>query len=242
MAFHGQKAFEYQAVHSELPEIARAALVSSGNAYLSHYTHVHQSEVAQGRDLTLQNFLSYFGIRPGAPVHKIENRMTSLLNDFGISIITDIPYELEIFKRIAFEKRNDPKILIEHDARVCTYIKGNDDKGYVLATWDKIMIDIVEGLSRVYADNPARVIDFLSIANGINDDDDVNYDMLTSLIHMDERKSAALASAIEKLKTAEQGYQVRILAEQARSTKGPDWELTAEDIYPLLDAESESTA
>ncbi|NIY98923.1 MAG: hypothetical protein HWE39_21625 [Oceanospirillaceae bacterium] len=79
----------------------------------------------------------------------------------------------------------------------------------------------------------------MSISNGVNADDDTNYQLLTSLIHVDEKKSEALSKAIERLKTAEQGYQVRMLAEQARSTNGLDWELPPEDIYPLLDESTE---
>lgn len=86
-----------------------------------------------------------------APVcKKIENRIEPLLNDFGVSIVRDGDYDVEIFKQIAHEKRYDPKVLIEHDARVCTYIREHDDAGYIMATWDKVVIDVVEGLSRVY--------------------------------------------------------------------------------------------
>lgn len=235
MAFHGRKALEFLPVYSELPNVARSALVASGNAYLSHYTHIAENVESQGQGLSLSTFLAYFGIKNGSSQHSIENRMESLLNDFGISIVRDSSYDIEIFKEIAPKKRSDPKILIEHDARVCTYIKNNDSLGYIMATWDRVIIDTAENLSRIYADNPARIIDFLSISNGINSDDDTNYDLLTSLIHIDEKKCEALSKVIGKLQTAEQGYQVRMLAEQCRATKGTNWELSPEDIYPILE-------
>lgn len=239
MAFHGKKALDFQPVHQALPDVARSSLTGSGNAYLSHYTHIAEIEREQGRQLSLLAFLKHFGIMNGANIQKIENKIESLLNGFGISIVRDGNYDDEIFKQIAHEKRNDPLVLIEHDARVCTYIKEHDDAGYIMTTWDRVVIDVVEGLSRVYADNPARVIDFLSISNGVNVDDDTNYQLLTSLIHVDERKSEALSKAIERLKTAEQGYQVQMLVDLARSTNGQDWELSPEDIYPLLDESAE---
>lgn len=239
MAFHGRKALDFFPVYSQLPDVARSALMASGNAYLSHYTHIAENEESQGHKLSLSTFLSYFGIKSGASQQSIENRIESLLNDFGISVVQESGYDIEIFKQISYKKRNDPKILIEHDARVCTYIKKSDSIGYIMATWDKIIIDTVENLSRIYADNPARVIDFLSISNGINTDDDTNYELLTSLIYIDEMKSEALSKVIERLETAEQGYQVRMLAEQSRATKGLSWELSPADIYPILEARAE---
>jgi hypothetical protein len=241
MAYHGRSALEYVPVHSDLPDIAKSQLVGSKNAYLSHYSHIFDLERSNGRDLPFSTFLSLFGIKPYVSQASVENRMESLLSDYGISIVYDGEYDSDIFKMIANEKRTDPKVLVEHDARVCTFVKKNIESGFVFATWDKILIDVMQGLNRVYADNPARVIDFLSITNGVNTGEDVNYQLLTSLIHIDERKSEALARVIERIRTSDAAYQLKLLTDQMRSKWGSDWVLSAEDIYPILESSSEDS-
>lgn len=237
MASHGLKALEFLEVYNQLPAEAKKPLRESGNAYLSHYTHISSIMKESGDDLTLKEFLAYFGIKAGTPIRRVENSIRSILENLGVTVVPDVRYDKSILEDLAFEKKSDPPILIEHDARVCTMIKNDNNHGYVLATWDKAVVRVLEGIVRVYADNPGRIIDFLGMAKGVNSEVEKSYDLLSSLLHMDERKSEKLALAIEKIKSSEQVYKLKAIVDVARSNSAADWELRAEDVYPLLDVE-----
>ncbi|MCT5858585.1 hypothetical protein LZN24_33870, partial [Pseudomonas aeruginosa] len=71
MAAHGRNALEKLDVYNNLPEEARISLRASGNAYLSHYTHIHEVIRSSGDELSLQEFLQHFGIADGRPLDKI---------------------------------------------------------------------------------------------------------------------------------------------------------------------------
>ena len=71
MAAHGHSALEKLEIYNSLPEEARSSLRSSGNAYLSHYTHIRESMQASGNELALDEFLSHFGIVDGRPLNKV---------------------------------------------------------------------------------------------------------------------------------------------------------------------------
>jgi hypothetical protein len=157
-------------------------------------------------------------------------------------VISEGKYDPTVRNRIIEAKPNEPRILVDHDARVCTMLKDNSEQGFVLATWDKIMIELVEDLARVYADTPARVIDFLSIASAQAFESEHSYEMLSILLHVDEQKSARLAEVIEKIKSAEQAYKLDAIIKSARSNSGADWELKPNDIFPLLEDHPEETA
>lgn len=238
MASHGMGALDKIEIYNNLHEDARISLRASGNAYLSHYTHIRETMHSSGDELRLEEFLSHFGIVSGSPLNRIENKISSILESHNISILSNGRYEPDIFKLIDEKKPHDKKLLIEHDAIVCSRLKDDDTQGFIFATWDKIIIEIVEGISRVLADNPARVIDFLSMAQGQYIEVEQNYELLSSLIYTEERAAQKLAEKIDKINSVEQTYKLSALIEAARQRDGASWSLKPEDVAPLLDTET----
>ena len=237
MASHGRGAMDKIEIYKNLPEDARESLRASGNAYLSHYTHISETIHSSGDELKLEDFLSHFGISNGRSLDRIENKIGSILESHDISILPDERYDQVIFDLIREKKPNEERILIEHDAVVCTRLKNDDGHGFILATWDKIIIGIVEDIARVFADTPARVIDFLSMAQGQDIEVDQSYELLSSLIYTEERAAQKLAEKIDKINSVEQAYKLRALIENARQRDGASWSLKPEDVAPLLDSE-----
>ncbi|HFH4421701.1 hypothetical protein [Pseudomonas aeruginosa] len=242
MAAHGRNALEKLDVYNNLPEEARISLRASGNAYLSHYTHIHEVIRSSGDELSLQEFLQHFGIADGRPLDKIENKISSILESHGIAILPDERYDQTVYEIISSKKTFEIKLLIEHDAIVCSKLKNDDQRGFILATWDKIIIDVVEDIARVFADTPARVIDFLSMAHGQDIESDQNYELLSALIHTDEKIAQKLAEKVDHINSVEQAYKLRALVEASRQRNGEAWTLKPEDITPLLDPDEQDAS
>lgn len=114
-------------------------------------------------------------------------------------------------------------------------LKDEDQKGFVLTTWDKVMINLVEELARVYADTPAQVIDFLSMANGNDFEYEQSYELMTTLLYIDERAAAPLAQKIEQIRSVEQAYKLDEFIRTSRERKGPTWSLSPQDLMPFID-------
>jgi hypothetical protein len=235
MAAHGRGALEWLEVYNALPTDAREPLRASRNAYISHYTHVAETLRTNGDKLDLKQFLSFFDISPGKSLNSIENRIQTILDQQNIKVIAHNGYRQDIRDRIQEEKKYQPEILIDHDAIVATMLKDVDQKGFVLATWDRVMIDLVEELARVYADTPARVIDFLSMANGEDFECEQSVELMTTLLYIDERVAAPLAQKIEQIRSVEQVYKLDTFIREARERKGATWTLTPQDIIPFID-------
>lgn len=235
MAYHGLKgALERLEIYNALPEEAHSALKSSENAYLSHFAHISEVMKAQGKRLTLREFLEYFGLVEGRPLYRVENRIQTLLDGFGIRVIPDIECDRTIRNRIAEEKPGEYEKVINHDAIVVTMLKNEDSKGFVLATWDKVLINIVQDLTRVYADTPARVVDFLSMAVGQEFEREESFELLSTLLHVDEKPAAKLASLIDRIESVDMAYELDRIVTEARAQKGGDWSLTSADVAPLF--------
>jgi hypothetical protein len=236
MAAHGQRALEKLDIYAALPDEARQSLRASENAYLSHYTHISESlQHRGGGALTLQEFLDFFGVKPGRSLQSIENRLQTLLDQHNIKILPTGLYDQEIRKAIVSEKPFDSKFVVDHDAVVATLLKNDDEKGFVLATWDRIMIGIMENLARVYADTPVRVIDFLSMAVGNSFEADQSYDLLATLLHVDDRLAERLAKRVEQIRSVEQAYKLDVFIREARQREGENWRLQADDLSPFVD-------
>jgi hypothetical protein len=92
-----------------------------------------------------------------------------------------------------------------------------------------------EDLARVYADTPARVIDFLSMAMRNSFETDQSYDLLATLLHVDERVAERLARRVEQIKSVEQAYKLDRFIREARHAQGEDWRLQAEHVAPFID-------
>jgi hypothetical protein len=239
MASHGLKAIEFLESYDALPDDIKPFLRGSGNAYLSHYSHVHTALLASGTNLSLNDFLSAFGISKGASIRKVENRIISLLEAHGFTIGMTSYYDSDVRDRIAEAKsKYESKIIIEHDAAVCTNLINDSAKGYILATWDKVMIDIVQGLARVYADSPSRVTDFLALIEGVDYEFDRTAELLTTLVYIDERYAERLARKLEQIRTPQQAFQLRTYIEEARQSRGEAWLPDVDDLTHFLDSSS----
>lgn len=235
MAAHGLGALERLEVYNALPREAREPLRASENAYISHYTHIADTMRRKGDDLSLSQFLSYFGILPGKSISAVENRIQTVLDQQNISIIPNGLYDQQIRNRIQYEKQGHPRMLIDHDAIVVTMLKDHEEKGFILSTWDRVMIDLVEDLARVYADTPARIIDFLSMATGNDIECEQSYELMATLLYMDERAAAPLAQKLEQIRSVEQAYKLDEFIRNARELKGAAWALAPLDVAPFID-------
>jgi len=238
MAAHGQGALEKLEIYSKLPEEARTSLRASGNAYLSHYTHISETMRESGDDLSLEEFLQHFGIVVGRPIGRIENRIESLLEQHDIACLPDGRYDPPVFHRISEAKPFEFRLLVEHDAIVCTLLKNDDQRGFILATWDNILIDVVEDVARVLADTPSRIIDFLSMAGGQAFECEQNFELLSTLLHTDEKSAQRLAEKIDRIESVEQAYKLSAFVEQARKRNGGNYALKPEDVVPFLEHET----
>ena len=111
--------------------------------------------------------------------------------------------------------------------------------GFILATWDKVMVELVEELARVFADTPARVIDFLSMASSQDFESEQSYQLMTTLIYMDEKAAAPLANKIESIRSVERAYKLDELVRDARKSRGSEWKLRETDVASLLEEAEE---
>ena len=243
MASHGLKARDFVATYESLPVEARDALFGSRNAYLSHYTRMKSLMTAAGEaPPTLEDFLEHFGFGPKSNLRTAENKLSSLLDFHGIHTLSYSHLDAELRERVAVRKAafQSPHI-IDHDAMALSLLHEDNDSGFVFSTWDYILIDMVAEIDRIYADTPARVIDFLSMAKGANYECDQSIDLLTSLIHIDEAKAAALAQKIESIQSTDQAFRLRQFIDIARAKGGPDWRFTDTEAAAFFHTEESST-
>ncbi|HGY1009094.1 TPA: hypothetical protein ACNUUR_001676 [Aeromonas salmonicida] len=217
MASHGLKAIEYVDIYNIIGDESRSVLRASGNAYLSHYGHLRDDELP-GSQMSINEFLLYFGIDKGVSLAKVERRIEQLLSTLGIEIITMPRWKPELRSEISKLKPNEASVILDHDASVLTMLSDSIDVGYIFATWDKHLTELVELKSRVYADTPSRVVDFLSMANGSEFEIEQTVSLLDSLVYCDERKAEALAKKIEAIRTSETAYELQRFTDDARRT------------------------
>lgn len=219
MASHGKKAIEYLTIYDLIGEEPKNVLRSSGNAYISHYSHIRDIPEFSSK-LSLKQFLKHFGITEEAGSWSIENRIQSLLESFGIEVVSTPACAEDIREKMVLMKKNDPPIIIDHDASVCTYLKQKTDAGFIFATWDYALTKIVENMSRIYADTPSRVVDFLSMSGGAGYESETSFSLLDTLIHCDERKTEALARKIEEIRSSELAFELQQFSDEARRSRG----------------------
>lgn len=228
MASHGLKARDFVATYKNLPGEARDALVGSRNAYLSHYARMKDiMSAAKEIPPTLGEFLEYFGLASTNGLRTAENRLSSLLDGHGIRTLRYSHVDMGLRERVAFRKGVfESPYIVDHDAMALSLLHDDDESGFVFATWDQILIDMVAEVDRIYADTPARVIDFLSMARGANYECEQSIDLLTSLIHVDDAKATALAQKIEGIQSVDQAFRLRRFVDDARARGGPEWRFT----------------
>lgn len=235
IAAHGRLALEKIPVYEALPDEAKGALKASGNAYISHYTHIRNKLSQKGEELSLNDFLQHFGIQEGCSIYSIENKIISLFDKHGISTCQCPLYTEDIFRNVKNMKEHDSEIIIKHDAAVLTLIKEDIKSGFILVTWDNIMQELAQNLARVLAETPTRTIDFLSMAKSKNLYAESNVAIIELLRFIDEQKVLALAEKIDKIENIEQAYKLQAIIDECRATHGDDWELGPEDIQKVLE-------
>lgn len=237
MAHHGILAQEYIETYTALEDAAKDILKASKNSYLSHFSNLRGILSAKG--LGLQEFLRTFGISPQKKKHVIKNNIESILNFHGISVIDTGKWDLKIRELIASQKTGKSSHIIDHDASVCTFLKNTTDQGFILSTWDRIFMETVEGQSRIYANTPAKIIDYLSMAGGADFETEQSISLLSSLIHCDEIKIARLANKIQGIKDPDvlAAFNLAVAAEFRNGTDAPDRE---DELLKFFDKHSDS--
>lgn len=233
MAAHGRKALEYTQIYPVLPEEAKFLLRNSRNAYLSHYSCMHHGR----NEISIEDFLAHFGIREGVKLRRIENRITSMLDVHGIVTGFSSWYEKRIRAEIEERKPDELPVIIDHDASVCTNLLQGNDTGFIFATWDNVLIDVVQDLARVFADNPARINDTLSVVEGVNYESEQTHELLFTLLHIDEQAARRLTSKIEQINSVEQAHRFRSFVDTARQRSGPGWTLDEADVLEFFASE-----
>lgn len=244
MASHGLKTKDFVETYKSLPVEARDTLSASRNAYLSHYTRLRDIMTSDGETPpTLEEFLKHFGFGPGSGLRTAENRLSTLMDEHGIRTLRYSHMDAELRQRVAQRKDAlQSSHIIDHDAMLLSLLQEDHDSGFVFSTWDNILINMVAEIDRIYADTPARVIDFLSMAKGSNYECDQSIDLLTSLIHIDEAKAAALSQKIENIQSTEQAFRLRIFVDEARASGGPDWRFTDAEATAFFHTEAAAVA
>jgi hypothetical protein len=240
MASHGNRALEKVDTFNAFTEELHQTLRYSRNAYISHYMEIKETFISEGKELSLIKFLNHFGVTKGRPLYRIENFLRSMLEKHNIGCIPGDKVRPEVFDSIFKEKPNAQRIIVEHDAIVCTTLMNDDKNGFVFSTWDNVLIKVVEGISRVLVDTPPRVIDFLSMAQRMDTENDCNYELLSSLLYMDEAVARKLAEKIDKINTVERAFELNDLIEKSKQRFGPSWVLKPDDIASLGHEESPS--
>lgn len=231
VAGHGYGALDMLDSYSALPIEAQEALRNSRNAYLSHYSRLK----GRGADIpSLTDFLRAFGIWKGGKILTAENVITSIFTRHGLKEMTYSSIDESIRERIKLKRKYAADYVVDHDAMAVTLMRNESGRAFVCATWDRILMEEVEGISRVMADTPTRVVDFLSMSTGLGLEADQDWDLLTALVHADDEKASALADKIEKIQTAEQAYKLGALIQDAR-TAGRAVALTESDVDAVLD-------
>lgn len=227
MASHGIKALEHIAIYSIIGDESRSVLKSSGNAYISHYSHIREDSAIASK-LSLDGFLQHFGISNGVSLSRIESRIENLLSSFNIQVIDTPKASFLNYDLVQREKPSEPNQIIQHDASLLTHLNSTANTGFIFATWDRILTRIVESANRIYADTPSRVVDFMSMSRGSNIECECSYSLLDTLVFCDEKKASALANKIESIKSAEMAFELQQYTDAARKSSTED--LSSEDI------------
>lgn len=229
IAYHGKKAVEYTDIYNIIGDEARHVLRASGNAYISHFGSLKYAGEFLG---SLEEFLHHFGIKRDADLWSIEKKITSRLTDFDIEVVRTPPWTQEIRMRIANCKKIGvaPEI-IDHDASVVTFLTQDGTDGYIFTTWDYAITGLLEDFNRIYADTPSRVVDFLSMAYPTQFDSDQTISLVDSLIYCDQRRASALASKLEKIKSAETAYEIQKFTDAARASGESATAIDAVDAF-----------
>jgi NACalpha-BTF3-like transcription factor len=235
MASHGMRALEFLDIyHSFEPEL-RAVMRSSPNAYISHYAAFAERRASGKTEaLPLKEFLAHFGVRVGGTVRSAERFISGILEAHRISILQCSRYEKSILEELQDRKPHEHDVIVKHDAIVATELQRTHQTGWIFATWDRVLIELVQGQLRIYADNPGRIVDWLSFAQGIETGIDGSVDTMMALAMVDERITSELAEKLQHIRNTDEAFALNALIREARQQKGVA-ELPLDDIARIVD-------
>ncbi|MFM5916735.1 MAG: restriction endonuclease [Novosphingobium sp.] len=238
MAAHGQKALEYSEIYEAFSPELRKIMRESRNAYISHYARmVDEGGNLDGIPFGIRDFLQSFGIRKDVSVKRTEDKIESILSRHGISCVWNGFYDKSIREEISELKVFSSKHVVDHDAAVITNLKKIGDVGYILATWDRIIINYLSGVDKIYADSPGKIVDWLSYIQGIDDDIGKSVEVLEALISVEDSAVSLLARKLDRVDTIERAYKLTAVIEEARAELGSKWVGDVGDLEELLHKE-----
>lgn len=237
MASHGHRALEFLDVYQTFEPELRSVMRSSSNAYISHYAAISERAADAGdRSLTFAQFLAHFGIKRGGSIGNAERVIEGILEAHQIPVVWDNRFDSELRDEIAHRKKYDPDVVIRHDAAVCSHLIKNVDKGFIFATWDRILIDILLGKLRVYAQNPGRIVDWLSFAQGMETGIDGSVEVFSALAIIDEGDTTKLAEKLALIRDTQEAYKLNSIIREARS-KVHEETLSSDEVARIVEAE-----
>ncbi|MBX7541767.1 hypothetical protein [Qipengyuania sphaerica] len=237
MASHGHKALDFLDLYSTFEPELRGVMRASPNAYLSHYAAISERAQAKGEELlSLQEFLEHFGIRRGSTIGNAERVIRGLMEAHQIFVVWDGRYDQAIKDEIAEQKPHHPEVVVKHDAAVCSKLNAHASEGFIFATWDKVLIDLLHGRLSVYADNPGRIVDWLAFTQGIETGIDGSVEILAALAIVDEGKAAKLAEKLQAIESEDAVFKLNQIIRDTRKAKGVE-RLESGEVEEILDVE-----
>jgi Restriction endonuclease len=237
MASHGFRALEFVESYKIFEPELRGVMRSSPNAFVSHYAAISERAHDRGdKILGFSQFLEHFGVRSGSTIGNAERVIQGILESHQISVDWDGRFDGDLRQEIADKKKNYPEVLIRHDAAVCTHIRNDIGSGHIFATWDRILIDLLQGTLRIYAESPGRIVDWLSFTQGIESGIDGSLEMMSALAIVDEGAASRVAEKLLQISESEQAYKLNEMIRVARA-KTSSSDLGLEEIEQMIDVE-----
>jgi hypothetical protein len=119
---------------------------------------------------------------------------------------------------------------------VCSHLIKNIEQGYIFATWDRVLTDLLLGGLRIYAENPGRIVDWLSFAQGIETGIDGSVEILSALAIVDENSATKLAEKLSRINSIEDAYKLNSMIQEARS-KADDGAVPDDEVARIINNE-----
>ncbi|MBS0478660.1 MAG: hypothetical protein JSR79_05105 [Proteobacteria bacterium] len=238
IASHGRLALKPSEFYHDLPDQARASLRASENAYLSHYTHIFPPTADGQPEISFSEFLEHFGIKEGRPVRKIELRIREILESHGVSVMKALPHGDAAKSELKKLKPWEVEVLIDHDAAVCDFLNSDSERGYLLATWDRSLIRLFEGTSRVFVGHPGTIIDILTVAQGMDYSVDQDFELLSYFMHIEDEKIRHLAEKVSQIRDQKQAFRLRRFIDDIGNGNPRNRTLTVDNLDTFLATDS----
>lgn len=227
-------------------------LINDRNAFIHQFANL-VSQLPKDK-LSFSDFLSNFGIGNNTSKKHaqlfIKQTFENLLIDFGVNVqipkISKCNFDEEDLNQLRESKPHDAEITLKHDAQVCYWVKNDADSGYIVATWNKSFMKVLEENEKIgiYADTPSRIRDFLSFINEENHDESIiSYELLAELSQFSNGRinslSESLTNKILSLST-EKVSLINKIINNAKQDKQINLQDLEEQINEFIDISDES--